>query len=476
MEPTASRRSGLQTGTAITYVRVNALMPKQEVPQQNQGPSSQNDFSQKGFPQNNGFLQNGFPQNEFPQNGFPQSSFPQNGFPQNGFPQNDLTQSRFAQKVSQAPPLAQDDEFFEILKIGIKLSDPTLGNILEVHSPIVLGSVGSALGALAGAILVAAGKFASFSSSLVHDFRQGLPYDGVVERAILGEAAFCVVISMKRRFLEEEGVFANMAAVVKQISPATKRIAPYIMDTLTAPALRIALDALHNKTDGSTARYSAASSGGSPFAQSYTPSSTTLDAEAETFVKRLSAHSVDHDDSEDSSNSIHRIIQIGFREAGPVLTSVASEGLQSLASSLPEFAVSGGNGAPSHNPHIDGLPERAMLGEAALQALMKIPENRLDEGKFDIMAKSIARIGKVVLRSAHGLIEDVGFLTKALITVPDPTSGEGASEIQNPSGDETSEFQNRGDRRDKGMSFVNLEREVLDFYRRLETKPLSQVL
>lgn len=168
------------------------------------------------------------------------------------------------------------------MKIGIT----NLSNILEVHSPIVLGSVGSAVGALAGAVLVAAGKFSSFSSSLVYDFRQGLPYDGIVERAILGEAVFSVVMSMKRRRLEEEGVFANMAAVVKQLSPATKRVAPYIVDTPTAPALRIALDTLHNKTDNSAARYSSASLQGTPFAQSFTPSGTSLDGDTETFVKK----------------------------------------------------------------------------------------------------------------------------------------------------------------------------------------------
>lgn len=172
------------------------------------------------------------------------------------------------------------------MKIGIKLSDPTLSNILEVHSPIVLGSVGSAVGALAGAVLVAAGKFSSFSSSLVYDFRQGLPYDGIVERAILGEAAFSVVMSMKRIRLEKEGVFANLAAVVKQLSPATKRVAPYIVDTPTAPALQIALDTLHNKTDNSAARYCSASLQGTPFAQSLTPSGTTLDGDIETFVKK----------------------------------------------------------------------------------------------------------------------------------------------------------------------------------------------
>lgn len=146
------------------------------------------------------------------------------------------------------------------MKVGIKLSVPTLSNILEVHLPIVLGSIRSGVGAFAGAVLAAAGKFFSFSSSLVHDFRQGLPYNGIVEPAILGEAAFSVVMSIKQKRLEEEVIFANMAAIVKQFSSATKRIAPYIMDTSIAPALQIALDALHNRADNSTATYSSAGS------------------------------------------------------------------------------------------------------------------------------------------------------------------------------------------------------------------------
>lgn len=77
-------------------------------------------------------------------------------------------------------------------------------------------------------------------------------------------------------------------------------------------------------------------------------------------MKKLLAHSVDHNDS------IDRIIHIGFQEAGPVLTAIASKELQYLASSLLEFVVSGGNNAASYNPYINRLPKRAMLGEAAL--------------------------------------------------------------------------------------------------------------
>lgn len=363
-------------------------------------------------------------------------------------------------------PNQTDLEFFKILKVGIKLSDPVLDNILQVHSPMVLGSVGSPVGALAGAILSAAGKLATQSSSLVHEFREGLPYDGILERAIVGEAAFSAVMSMKRRKLEELGVFSEMAKVVRQIAPATKEIAPFIMHTLTAPALRIALDALHNDADGPSANSTVAIFSRTYSAQQATSSNRTLDPDAEAFLRRLSACRVNTGRSEDSSGTVDGILQIGFREAGPVLTTVAYEGLQLLATILPDNA-SGGEGIPAHHPFIDGLPERAMLGEAALQALMKVPIQRLDESVFEVMAQSMTRIGQVVLQSAHGLIEDIGFAVKGILAIQ-VKSANGLLEVNRQS-------TNWRSRRNKGFSYVNLEREVLDYYRGVETKPQSAV-
>lgn len=361
-----------------------------------------------------------------------------------------------------------DWEFFEILKVGIKLSDPVLSNILQVHLPMVLGSVGSPVGALAGAILSAAGKLATQSSSPVNSFRQGLPYDGILERAVLGEAAFSAVMLMKRRKLEELGVLSEMAKIVKQIAPATKEIAPFIMHTLTAPALRIALDALHTNADGPSAKPSTEVLTETPFAQLVSSSSNNLEPDADAFSKRLSASVANTSGREGSSLSVDRILHIGFREAGPVLTTVAYEGLQLLATILPDNP-SGGEGIPAHHPFIDGLPERAMLGEAALQALMKVPAERLDESAFKVMAQSVARIGPVVLQSAHGLIEDIGFAVKGILAIQD-IGANGTAEGGNGTAEESNGTSSSASRRDKGLSYINLEREVLDYYRGLETK------
>ena len=482
VEPRKSEIQGGPMNSAVIYVRTNTSKPTQ----QSSATSGQDQVNGSGESQSVSYQRFG---NQYDTSGFIQSNGVRNynksdsGDYQSKYniaqavldkPANNQTQMDVIQQDSVSngylPRTVSeiDDEFFEILKVGIKLSDPVLSDILHAHQPMVLGSIGSAAGALAGAVLTATGVFAKDTSAAVHEFRQGLPYDGIVERAILGEAAFCVVMSMKRRRLEEEGIFSEMARIVKQIAPATKQIAPYIMDALTGPALRIALDALYNKTTGPEARFGSATSHVTPFAQSFTPSNSTLSSEAETFIKRLSAHCVDHEESENSLSSINRIIQIGFREAGPVLTTVANEGLQYLVSILP-VSASGGEGVPSHAPYIDGLPERAMLGEAALQALMKVPKQRLEESAFDIMAQSISKIGSVILRSAHGTIEDVGFVVKAIVTAPSPSAEETSVNETSPPNQATF------DRRAKGFSYINLEREVLDYYRGLEKKPMAQI-
>lgn len=422
-------------------------------------------------------------------------------------PKNNVSNAQAAINDSQIaqPTSPSDSEFFEILKLGIKLSDPVLSDILHVYSPIVLGPVGSPLGALAGAILASAGKFAATHSAPIHDFRQGLPYDGVLERSILGEAAFIVVMSMKRRKLEELGIFADMAEIVNKMSPVTKELAPFIMHILTAPALRVALHALNVDPGRSRSRPEVTvSEHENPFAQPYSPSTGNLELEVDIFLQRLLAHCLDDDESKESFGNINRIIQIGFREAGPVLTTTAHEGLEYLTSTLPDSGVQG-PGIPSRKPYIVGLPERAMLGEAALQALINVPQHQLPERVFDIMAQTIDSIGGIVLQLAPGLIEDVGFLIKAMVVVPsisadgivdDRTGNDDIVDDRTGNNDIVDDYiaddvvddgisaetlageasHSAANRHAKGFSFVNLEQEFLNYYRDNNLKPMAPIV
>lgn len=395
-------------------------------------------------------------------------------------PKSNVSNTQAATNDGRSAPAtsSSDSDFLEILKLGIKLSDPVLSDILDVHSPIVLGPIGSPLGALAGAILASAGKLATTHSAPVYDFRQGLPYDGVLERAILGEAAFTVVMSMKRRKLEEIGIFADMAEIVNKMAPITKQLAPFFMHILTAPALRVALHALYDDPGRSRSRPEVTASSSSHenrFAQPYTPSARTLEPGVDTFLKQLLAHCISDDEGKNSFDNINRIIQIGFREAGPVLTTTAHEGLQYLTSTLPNAGVQG-PGIPSHKPYIVGLPERAILGEAALQALIKAPKHHLDEGAFDIMAQTIDSIGGIVLRLAPGLIEDVGFSVKALAVVPLISADGIVDDSKSAPTDAGEASQATANRQAKGFSFVNLEQEFLNYYRDNTLKPMQPIV
>ena len=336
---------------------------------------------------------------------------------------------------------------------------------MDIHSPIGLGPlVASPIGALAGAVLASAGKLATNTSAPVQAFSQGLAYDGVVERAILGEAAFNVVLAMKRPRLQEIGVLDEMAKVVKQLAPTTSKLAPYIMHTLTAVALRVSLDALHNDPNAKKSLPGLFPSKSSQLSQI---SGSSLGPEIEEFISRLLRRCVGQNGLQVSSD-VETIIQIGFREAGPVLTSVTGSGLELLSTALPDSASTGKGGDVAHVPYIEGLPERAMLGEAALQALMKVPSRNLDDNVFDIMATCISKIGTVVRKSSPGLMEDIGFLVKAIVVAPAATA------------DEANDGPSASDiRRMKGLSFANLGTEVLevlDYYRGNDSKPMQSIL
>ena len=79
--------------------------------------------------------------------------------------------------------------------------------------------VGGPVGALAGVALSAAGQLAE---SAEESLDSEPSHDGIVERAILGEAALAAVMSKKRAKLESLGISKDMSTVVGQLNPTIK--------------------------------------------------------------------------------------------------------------------------------------------------------------------------------------------------------------------------------------------------------------
>lgn len=315
---------------------------------------------------------------------------------------NGLNQNRFRDKGDQLT----DESFFSILRNAISIGAPILGDVFQTALPLALGPIGAPIGALASIALAAAGKHAESSSA--ESYMPGnIGSDGAVERAILGEAALAAVMTMKRQQLEEDGILHDMAKTVKQLSPTVKQVSPHVMGTVTEPALRIALDSL--KT---TDKPDADSGFGSiPFHQLYQEKGGVqkrhVDLNTEAFVQGLITESGGSEGEEGWFDSVGDFFRKGISVAAPILSTAVNHGLPLLARA---FGQESATEAPASalGISLESLGDRAVLGEAALQAVMRMPKHRLEEeGFFTTMFSVIKRITPIVLKAAPKVIQAV---------------------------------------------------------------------
>ncbi|KAH0555794.1 hypothetical protein GP486_006262 [Trichoglossum hirsutum] len=314
------------------------------------------------------------------------------------------------------------DDFLSTVKKAINIGAPIAGSILQAGLPIAFGPIGAPIGALAGVALRAAGKAAefemageSFSSDVKLD-------DGLVERAILGEAALAGILSMSKETLADESLFSHLKDIIKPLAPIIKTVAPKVIGTVTEPALRIALDALSKQNRPGTeanviARVPKRSREG--FHAALTGVSLKgADPNAKAFVEALLESSPDAESIWGDIASIGSVIAKAIVPPGPV-SSLISIGLSALAKSTEsdfEGTSDASAAAAAVAISLDGLHQRAMLGEAALQALMQVPVEKLkEEGIFDIMASAIKAIAPTVFKAAPGIINAVVPIVKAAL-------------------------------------------------------------
>lgn len=325
-----------------------------------------------------------------------------------------------------------EEGFFDFLKQGVKIGGPLLQGALSTGLPMVLGPLGGPVSALASVAIAAAGKLAE-SHAGAESF--GDPTEGVAERAILAEAAFTAMMKMDKQKLAEEGFFDDMRKTIQRVGSVVKNVAPKVLDVVAEPTLRLALDALQKGphaagAEGFYAPTDAASahSNGTrrPAAVgSRRPLHLAADSGAEAFMARLAAAS-----SEDSEGFFDFLGGIASKAIkSPVLMEVAKHGLPLLQHALTESSIED-EAAPPVTAPMEGLRERAVLGEAALQAAMKAPQHILEEeGFFDIMASVVRKVGPVVMNAAPQIIKAVTPVVSGIIK-----QGGGAESLAPPRG------------------------------------------
>ena len=378
-----------------------------------------------------------------------------NGVPSKGAQKFNRTSNDFASpdKARPSQNYAESDEegFFDIFKAVVKTAAPIAGNILKTGLPIVLGPVvGGPVGALAGVALSAAGRLAESAEESLDAEPNN---DGVVERAILGEAALAAVMSKKRAKLESLGVFKEMGTVVNQLNPAIKQASPHIMGAVMEPALRVTLDALNQSSnpnaesitlDIPTSSRSKSLKISSPrkVTQSNRPGSDQLVAGLEAKFRESEGEEGFFDTFASIASTAFNIGKTVVQTGLPILVNAISGGAESVGDD---------QAAPVTSP-LDDLSKRAMLGEAALQALTKLPPDTLEEeGFFDDMVSTIKRIAPVVINAAPGVIKAVTPIVSGF--------------MKNSSGAESAvagKGQGRTKGHKKGVSHANILNEFLD--------------
>lgn len=285
--------------------------------------------------------------------------------------------------------------------------------------PTGLGIVGGPIGALAGFALNAASNLTA-ETATAESAMDGLTiHEGSMERAILAEATLTALQSAELPPGLEESIFSDMKNAVMKALPVIRKAAPHVMGAMMEPALKIALDSLHNynqKAAGGAESFEANTS--EPFRPSVEYSSAIdqpADHQAEAFLCHLQA-SLQQNLQEsamdgDSEESFIDIIRAGARLAGKGVLAAVKHGLPILANAMQEsgdaeyFEDQSSSGTTAHLLAAGPLAQRALVADAALKAVMSIPPEQLqEEGFFDFIGNAIKTIAPIAMKVAPAVI------------------------------------------------------------------------
>ncbi|KAJ8110446.1 hypothetical protein ONZ43_g5869 [Nemania bipapillata] len=283
-----------------------------------------------------------------------------------------------------------DEGFLDILNKAVKVVGPIATTVLQTGLPMILGPVGGPVSALAGVALNVAGKIAASATGTEADLGKSYTFDGVTERAILGEAGIECLKHMGNAKCKQLGIFDNMTGIVKQTAPTLQGVAPKIMVAVAEPALRMTLDSLSRAQSGTEDTFITP-----PIRKPKKNEKDTtgfgprLSPNQEAFITALGA-SITKDDTESFLgvlSSVGNVISKGLRVVGPIISTVAQTGLPLLLQGTESDTDAG-------SPSFNGLAERSLIGEAALLSVMNLPTKTVqEEGLFDVIKKVVTTIG-----------------------------------------------------------------------------------
>lgn len=308
--------------------------------------------------------------------------------------------------------------------------------------PTGLSMVGGPIGALAGFALSAASNLTA-ETATAESAMDGLTiHEGSMERAILAEATLTALQSTELPPGLEESIFSDMKDAVMKALPVIRKAAPHVMGAMMEPALKIALDSLHNynqKATGGAESFEAITS--EPFRPSVVYSSAIdqpADHQAEAFLDHLQA-SLQQNLQESaidgySEEGFFDIIKAGARWAGKGVLAAVKLGLPILANAVQEsgdaesFEDQSGSVPTARLLAAGPLAQRALVADAALKAVMRIPPEQLqEEGFFECLGKTIKFIAPIAMKVAPAVVgainPTVGKIVKNVLNQESASTG-----------------------------------------------------
>lgn len=268
-----------------------------------------------------------------------------------------------------------------------------LGDVLRTGLPITFGPSGGVIGSLAGTVLNVAGRAVSHTESSLVGI--GLDEQAICQRAIYAEAAFQSILAIDKGILQEEGFIDSMRSVANKLMPAVQRVGPKLLDVVKDDVIQMLVSQLSaGKTKPYAPTEGFARSAGVAMRKLHKLQNVHTNTGEESFMAHVASG------AESGEEGLFDIIGIAAK-----LIPTAIGGIADLIGTLTESSIvedSDTSGA------LNGVLERAVLAEAALQTAISFHHDFLEEeGFFDTFKDVVRTIGGAVVKHGPGVMKAV---------------------------------------------------------------------
>ena len=272
-----------------------------------------------------------------------------------------------------------EESFESFLQDALSVTGPIINGALNIGLPMAFGPAGGAVSALASIALNAAGKLVGGAES---GFVDAPPSDDIAMRAIYAEAALQTMLKMDHDLIEEEGFIDTMKSVVSHVAPVVQRVGPKVLGVVKDEVVQMLLQHLSPETKPKAEGFFELKKNSS--ARKF---SSQLNTGEESFMEHVAAANPAGEE--------------GWLD-------LISPGIGLLTKVVGTLTESSMVDDSSSDRTLEGLQKRAVLAEAALQAVIAAKHDVLEEeGFFDDFINTAKDIGGAVLSAAPGVIKAV---------------------------------------------------------------------